>query len=285
MDLLGPDTLVRKPPGQVVHGGLGVRKDQRLPPATVSGLHLLHLLHQQLKLAVFIHGADIGKPLLHIAGGLSNLTDSNPQVGGVQEVQRQLLNLPRERCGEHHRLAAILVRPGLWHAVTLDDLPDLWLEPHVKHAVGLIEHQVGHALQVGVTTLEEVDQPARGSNDHLDPLPQVAHLGRARGAAVATSVLDLGALPEAVGFFLDLDCQFTCGRQHQHDGPITAGEVRLRVDVHNGRQEERQRLARTRFGNADHVSSGKCDGPALDLDGRRLPETSTRNFLQHVLWK
>jgi len=46
------------------------------------------------------------------------------------------------------------------------DLPDLGLEAHVQHAVGLIQHQVGAAAQVDLPTLQEVDQPTgRGDAD------------------------------------------------------------------------------------------------------------------------
>ena len=49
---------------------------------------------------------------------------------------RQLyLNLFGEGGGEHERLA--IARLG--HRVLLDDATDLWLEPHVQHAVSLVQ--------------------------------------------------------------------------------------------------------------------------------------------------
>lgn len=38
------------------------------------------------------------------------------------------------------------------------DRPDLRLEPHVEHAVGLVQHQEGHSQQIGRFHLDQIDQ-------------------------------------------------------------------------------------------------------------------------------
>lgn len=40
----------------------------------------------------------------------------------------------------------------------VDDLADLWLKAHVQHAVCLIQHQVGHPLQISHAGLQHVYQ-------------------------------------------------------------------------------------------------------------------------------
>ena len=42
----------------------------------------------------------------------------------------------------------------------LKDFPNLGLEAHVKHSVGLIQNQIGTTSQVRLAGLEEVDQPS-----------------------------------------------------------------------------------------------------------------------------
>mmetsp|Transcript_52496 Transcript_52496/g.162348 ORF Transcript_52496/g.162348 Transcript_52496/m.162348 type:complete len:392 (-) Transcript_52496:39-1214(-) len=164
-----------------------------------------------------------------------------------------------------------------------DNLPHLRLEAHVQHAVRLVQHEVRDALQVGVAVLEEVDQPPGRRDDDLNTIAQITTLCRARGATVAASVLDLGAPPEAVGLLLDLNGQFARWRHHKDDGPIATREVRLRIDVHDSRQEEGQGLPRARLRDANHVAATEGDGPALDLDGRGLLEAGARDLLKHIL--
>ena len=81
----------------------------------------------------------------------------------VEEIIGQLLHFPRPRGTPHQNLdhdddvtiqflkpdflnlsvgVHLSVRPDL-----LDDLPDLRLEAHVQHPVGLVQHQVGHTSQ------------------------------------------------------------------------------------------------------------------------------------------
>lgn len=57
----------------------------------------------------------------------------------VQEIMRQLSNLLGPGCTPHENLS---VRTDL-----LKDLPNLGLEPHVQHSVGLVKHHVAHSKQ------------------------------------------------------------------------------------------------------------------------------------------
>jgi hypothetical protein len=60
-------------------------------------------------------------------------------------------------------------------------------------------------------------------------------------------------------------------------------QVRLRVDVHDGRQQVCERLARAGLGEADQVAPLQRHGPALRLDGRRLAEARAYDLRQDVL--
>jgi hypothetical protein len=73
------------------------------------------------------------------------------------------------------------------------DLADLGLEAHVKHAVCLIQHQVGDAAQVGGAGLEEVDEAPRGGNHNLHAAAQVAAAGTGgkRGGSIVYKVHSL----------------------------------------------------------------------------------------------
>lgn len=54
------------------------------------------------------------------------------------------------------------------YADLIYNFADLWFEAHVQHAVGFVQHQVGAAPQVGLSSLQEVDQTAGGGDADLD---------------------------------------------------------------------------------------------------------------------
>ena len=71
--------------------------------------------------------------------------DVDPAIGAAQEVSSQLLHLPRPGRGPHEHLS---VRTNL-----LEDFPDLGLEAHVQHPVGLVEDKVGGPPEVHLAGL------------------------------------------------------------------------------------------------------------------------------------
>ena len=108
----------------------------------------------------------------------------DPALGVAQEVPGQLLNLPGPGGGPHEHLS---VGPNL-----LENLPDLGLEAHIQHPVGLVEDQVGGPFQVHLPGLQEVDQTAGGRNADLGPVLDVPQLGSLRRSSEDTDVLDAG---------------------------------------------------------------------------------------------
>lgn len=195
----------------------------------------------------------------------------------MQKVPRQRLHLLRPRRRPHERLS---VGPDL-----RDDLADLRLEAHVQHAVRLVHHQVGHAPQVRHARLQQVQQSPRRRDHDLRAVPQVVDLRSLRHAPVKTRVADAAALSEARTLLLRLQRQLARGREHQTNRTVAALKIRLRADVDQCRQDERQCLARTRGGDADQVAAGKSHRPALRLDGRRGLEACLADHVQHVRWE
>mmetsp|Transcript_30224 Transcript_30224/g.59345 ORF Transcript_30224/g.59345 Transcript_30224/m.59345 type:complete len:223 (+) Transcript_30224:563-1231(+) len=84
------------------------------------------------------------------------------------EISCQCLHLPRPGCGPEERLPVF--------ADHLHDLPNLWLEAHVQHPVGLVEDQEGDPLEVCRSTLEEVEESPGSSDRHVRPPAELTHL-------------------------------------------------------------------------------------------------------------
>ena len=147
----------------------------------------------------------------------------------------------------HERLS---VGPDLLH-----NLPDLRLETHVQHPIGLVQHQVGAPAQVGLPHLQEIDQPTRSGDTDLDAtlqVPQLTSLGR---AAVDASVTQLGGAAELARDFRDLLGQLTGRGQDERDRAVSRAQVILMVDVDDGRQHVAEGFAGARLGDTDHVTA------------------------------
>ena len=63
-----------------------------------------------------------------------------------------------------------------------NNLPDLRLEAHVQHAVGLVQDQIGDLVQPDHPSFEEVVEPSWGGDDELDAEAEVAELGALGGS-------------------------------------------------------------------------------------------------------
>jgi hypothetical protein len=47
----------------------------------------------------------------------------------------------------------------------------LRFESHIKHSVGLVQHQIGDPSEVGCSALEVVNKPSWSGNDDFDTVP------------------------------------------------------------------------------------------------------------------
>lgn len=83
--------------------------------------------------------------------------------------------------------------------VTLDEHADLGLEAHVKHAIGFIKNQVLHPAKINFASLDEIDEAARCSYQHVAPAFQFTRLTTDSGTAIDGAVNDRVSFDGASG--------------------------------------------------------------------------------------
>mmetsp|Transcript_13095 Transcript_13095/g.37147 ORF Transcript_13095/g.37147 Transcript_13095/m.37147 type:complete len:482 (-) Transcript_13095:60-1505(-) len=266
-----------RPPGhaqvadQLVATTLGFAEDEDLALAVVKALQLLH------ELVALLHVTDHQNVLGHGLAGMEPLGTNLDLDMALEEVPGQALDLPGPRSAPHERLA---IRTNLTH-----DFPQLGLEPHVQHAVSLIEDKVGNAPEVRDAGLEHVDQTAWGGNDDLHTALQITDLRALGNTAVHARVLNLGVVPELRAHLLDLHRQLAGWCKHQNNGAIAGLEERLGVDVDDCRQQEREGLPTTGLRQPNDVLAGQSHGPAVRLDCRWFRKALAEDVLQDVVRK
>jgi hypothetical protein len=102
---------------------------------------------------------------------------------------------------------------------------DLGQEPHVGHAVGLVEHDDADVGEVDGALLQEVDQATRGGDHHLGATGQGLDLAVLGRAAVDGGHPHGSGLGEGRHDVLDLDGELA-GRDHdQRSRPAGRGLV------------------------------------------------------------
>ena len=263
--------VLTKEASDFVRHALGAREDENL----VLGFLVLHDLLKVLDHLV---------ALLALGHDLDNLGDAmvGSEIHGADvdlnevglEVGSQGADLLGPGGGPH---ACLAVGPDL-----ADDLADLGLETHVKHAVGLVENEICDAAQVRLTRLEHVDQATRGGNTHLDAALKIPNLGPLGDTAIDASVANPGRLAELCDFLLNLDSQLTSGCEDQDNGAVAGSKEGLGVDVDDGREAVGQGLARAGLGDTDNIASRERHGPALRLNGSRRGETLGLHLVHDV---
>lgn len=92
----------------------------------------------------------------------------------------ELLDVLRPSCTEHERLT-------IWPNLT-NNLADLRLETHVEHTIGLVQHEVRDAAEVGFLCLEHINETTGGSDDNLNTSLEIANLRTFGGTTVDGSV-------------------------------------------------------------------------------------------------
>jgi hypothetical protein len=175
----------------------------------------------------------------------------------VGQLAHQRGDLAVEGGGEQHRLVG--ATEVAHHPLHLRQ------EPHVRHAVGLVDDEHGHVRELHVAPLEQVDEPARGGHDHLGPLLQRGHLAVEVGAAVDGHHPAATTGGERGERGVHLHGELTGGHEHEAGGPAPLG---VGHPVHEG-DAEGEGLAGARLGLAADVASGQPvgDGQGLDREG------------------
>jgi hypothetical protein len=169
----------------------------------------------------------------------------------------------------------------------LDDLPDLGLETHVEHPVGLVHDEVGNTAgrgrpsvrvrggygedrdspEVELATLEHVDETSGGSDDNLGSTLEVTDLSSLGNSSVNASVPDPRGGSELGALLLDLDGELTGRSEDEDDGSVSGGEEGLGVDVDHGGEGEGDGLSGSSGRDGDEITSGEGHGPRLALNG------------------
>jgi hypothetical protein len=256
--------------GNLVSDTLGTSENDALVGALLHDLlkvldHLVTLLEVR---------DDLNDLVNTVVGGKVSGTNVDLDVV-VEEVRGELTDLFGPSSGPH---ASLTIRANL-----ANDLANLGLETHVKHAVSLVENEVGDTAKVGAASLEHIDQTTGGSNANLNTTRQVTNLRTLGDTTVNTGVANAGGLSELGDLSLNLNGQLTGGSQNKDDRTISRSEERLGVDVNNSGETVTQSLSGTSLGDTDNITTRKSHGPALGLNGSGAREALGLDLGEDVL--
>ena len=187
------------------------------------------------------------------------------QLRLVEQLVGELLDLVRERRREQQ------VLPLRGDRQQRHDPLDVGDEPHVEHAVGLVEHEHLDLAQVDALVLDVVEQPARGGDEDLDAGADDLELRLDVDAAVDDGRAQLGVPAVGLDRVLDLDRELARRGEDQRAHRV-ARRRRARVGERRQLLQDRQReaggLAGAGLGAAHDVVAGENDGNGLRLDRR-----------------
>ena len=191
--------------------------------------------------------------------------------GFEQEGVGEAADFRRHGGGEEQRLADLRQQA--------DDALDIGDEAHVQHAVGLVDDEDLHIAQQDLAALEEIEQPARGGDQHVDAAVELLQLLDEGFAADQQRLAQLVILAVGVEVLGDLRGELARRLQDQrarHAGPGPAAGQ----DVDH-RQGEGGGLARACLGRTQHVASHEDMGNCLRLNGSRLDIADFLDRTQH----
>ena len=154
-----------------------------------------------------------------------------------------------------------------------EDFLDLGQEAHVEHPVGLIEHEVLEARELGIRKPEVVEQPAWRGDDHVGATaegvllrihPHTAEHRRRRDGCMDGQIVEM---------LENLGRQFPSRRDHERSGGA-AGFVDQAVQ---DREQEGGGFAAAGHGAGEDVPAGEGWGNGVELNGSWAGEAE---FLQ-----
>ena len=238
--------------------------------------------HQRLELVTVL---DVLNGLGNVLTGRTDAADGEEDVL-THEVTRETLDVGGEGCREHHRLT--IVAEG--HALLLDDATDLRLEAHVQHAISLIEDEELDGLHGNATTLDEIDETAGSSDEHIATALDLAELIPDVGTTVDDDGSNAGGVGETLGLFVDLARELTGGGEDEGVGVATTatgvlGRRRAATTKHrkDDGEEEAGGLTGTSLGTGHEVLVGKANGNGILLDGSGLGVAAELSVPHEVL--
>ena len=207
-----------------------------------------------------------------VLGGGTNTTNGKEEIV-LEEILGEHLDVAGEGGGKHESLTAI----NAGHVLALHDAANLGLETHVKHTIGLIEYEILDVAEGDATTLNEIDQSARGSNKKIAATLDLTQLR----TNVGTTINNTRANPRAVGeltrLVVDLRDKLTGRGKNQRSGvSLALAEVATSLDGNRGRavderlrkngEQETTSLSGTGLGASHEIATAHDNGDRVLLD-------------------
>ena len=105
-----------------------------------------------------------------------------------------------------------------------DDTLDVMDEPHIEHAIGLVQHEMRKSGKIDVALILEVEQSARRSYEYINTPLQRLYLAGGGDAAKNHGRPQRQIPPVRLNTFLNLDSQFArrCKNQRPQWPPVVA---------------------------------------------------------------
>jgi hypothetical protein len=118
------------------------------------------------------------------------------------------------------------------------DAPEVPDEPHIKHAIRFIEHAYPDLVEVCVTALHKVEQPARRRDDDVRSASQCSNLRSVAHSSVEHNGFEVGKPAIGGEAFTHLGCEFSRWCEYQSSGSRLARDF--------GRQSLQSRQSKCR---------------------------------------
>mmetsp|Transcript_5539 Transcript_5539/g.14003 ORF Transcript_5539/g.14003 Transcript_5539/m.14003 type:complete len:323 (+) Transcript_5539:2153-3121(+) len=154
----------------------------------------------------------------------------------------------------------------------LHDGTHVRLKTQVQHAIGFVQHQIAHFVELHGLVPAQAQQTARGGHQDVYAGAQLSHLRTAGHTTVHQRATHPTAAICLLADLMDLRGELSSGSQHQHQRLGLTALVRMRATLQNHtqrRHQEGQRLSRAGLGDADHIVSAERQRPALALNRGR----------------
>ncbi|MNZ81002.1 hypothetical protein D3C78_996570 [compost metagenome] len=233
----------------------------------------------------FMRQQPLQQPLLvlHIVGRDDLLLEIFVQI--VAAVEQQKLRIAQDRArhlpqpplarGRREQQGLALLRTGL------GNLQHVLAEPHIEHAIRLVEHQHLDVAQFQAAGLEMIEHSSRRADHNFGILAQGCSLLLVAFTASHQAGLDEGELGKALDFLERLQGQLA-GRQQDQD---TRAGLRLAVlqQTVQQRQHEGGRLAAAGLGGHAQVATFKSRRDGSHLNRGWLFEGQRRQRLEQTL--
>ena len=158
--------------------------------------------------------------------------------------------------------------PGGRRAV--EEPPHLREEAHVRHPVGLVDHNHLDGAELSVAAVDQVGEAAGTRDEHVDSSAEGAALGFDPDPSVARGDADAARGAEPFELTTNLGRQLAGGDQHEGTRPPRFGVP----DAGDERDPKGERLARARRGLAADIASSAGIGEGQSLNGQRAVEAT-----------